>query len=208
MSCNSLRLWEIQSIPRTYIEKRFLSKQITSLLNQFSRSFSFQLHAVFKGWFSGCNDSTCHSATKLVRRCSWLINYLEQPSMKPWSQKNHFKCFLDVRDPWPHACLKITPERLEQLQRSTGPNETLQTLKTSILTGWPMQTEEVPIKICEYWSYSDDLTIHNGVLFKGSTVVIPKLLRPEIKSPIHSSHLGVEAQGALTSVCNMNKRSN
>ena len=96
------------------------------------------------------------------------------------------------RYPWPYACLKITPERLEQLQWSTGQNETLQTLKTSILTGWPMQKEEVPIKICEYWSYSDGLTVHNGVLFKGSRVVIPQLLRPEIKSLIHSSHLGVE----------------
>ena len=89
--------------------------------------------------------------------------------------------------------LKITPEKLEHLQRSTGQDDTLQTLKTTILTGWPMQKEEVPIKIREYRSYRDELTVHNGVLFKGSRVVIPQLLRPEVKSRIHSSHLGVEA---------------
>ena len=33
----------------------------------------------------------------------------------------------------------------------------------------------------------------DGVLFKGSRVVIPQILRPEVKSRIHSSHLGVEA---------------
>jgi len=89
--------------------------------------------------------------------------------------------------------LKITPERLEQLQRSTGQDDTLQILETTILTRWSLQKEEVPIKIREHWSYRDELTVHNGVLFKGSRVVIPQLLRPEVKSRIHSSHLGVEA---------------
>ena len=86
--------------------------------------------------------------------------------------------------------LKITPERLKQLQQSTSQGETLQTLKTTILTWWPMQKEEVPIKIRELWSYHDELTIHNDVLFK--VVGIPQLLRPKVKSRIHSKNLGVE----------------
>lgn len=56
-----------------------------------------------------------------------------------------------------------------------------------------MQRDQVPIQIREYWSYRDELSVHNGGLFKGSRVVIAKLLRPEVKSRIHSSHLGVEA---------------
>ena len=102
-----------------------------------------------------------------------------------------FSLKLETLDPM--LALTITPERLEQLQRSTGQDDTLQTLKTTILTGWPMQKEEVPIKIREYWSHREELAVHNGVLFKGSRVVIPQLLRPEVKSRIHSSHLGVEA---------------
>ena len=78
-----------------------------------------------------------------------------------------FSLELETLDPL--VALKITPERLEQLQRSTGQDDTLQILKTTILTGWPMQKEEVPIKIREYWSYRDELTVHNGVLFKGSS---------------------------------------
>ena len=89
--------------------------------------------------------------------------------------------------------LKVTPERLDQLQHSISHNDTLQALKTTILTRWPMQKDQVPIKIREYWSYHNKLLVHNGVLFKGSRVVIPQLLRPEVKSRIHSSHLGVEA---------------
>ena len=100
---------------------------------------------------------------------------------------------LEVESLDPMQALKVTPERLEQLQRCTGQDDTLQILKTTILTGWPLQKEQAPIKIREYWSYRDELTVHNGVLFKGSRVVIPQILRPEVKSRIHSSHLGVEA---------------
>ena len=42
-------------------------------------------------------------------------------------------------------------------------------------------------------SCRDELIVHNGVLFKGSIVLIPKLLRPKVKCKFHSSHLGEEA---------------
>ena len=56
----------------------------------------------------------------------------------------------------------------------------LQVLKTTILTGWPETKEEVPVITREYWAYRDELTVQNGVLFKGPRVIIPKSMRPEI----------------------------
>ena len=87
-------VWQHSSLVKDLIntqqaERRYLQKQITNLLNPLSRSISFQQLAVFKGCFSGC---TIHSVS---RRCSWMITYVEQRSMKPLSQKNNFKtCFL------------------------------------------------------------------------------------------------------------------
>ena len=89
--------------------------------------------------------------------------------------------------------LKISPERLEQLQRCTGQDESLQTLKTAILSGWTAQRDQAPVNIREYWNYRDELSVHNGILFKGSRVLIPRVLRPEVTSKIRSSHLGIEA---------------
>ena len=89
--------------------------------------------------------------------------------------------------------LKISPERLEQLQRCTGQDESLKTLKTTILSVWLAQRDQVPFNIREYWNYRDELSVHNGILFKGSRVIIPRVLRPEVMSKIHSSHLGIEA---------------
>ena len=42
---------------------------------------------------------------------------------------------LELKSLNPIQALKVTPERLEQLQRCTGQDEALQTLKTTVLTG-------------------------------------------------------------------------
>ena len=69
----------------------------------------------------------------------------------------------------------------------------MQTLKSTTLVGWPETREQVPISIREYWNFREDLTLHNGILFKSHRVIIPHALRPEVISRLHSSHLGIEA---------------
>ena len=66
-------------------------------------------------------------------------------------------------------------------------------LKTTILIGWPERREEVPVQIREYWNYREELTLHNGILFKNQRVIIPNALRPELTTRAHSSHQGIEA---------------
>ena len=61
----------------------------------------------------------------------------------------------------------------------------------TILTGWPTLKKHVPINIRGFWNYCDELAVHNGVLFKDTRVIIPRITRPEVMSRIHASHLGV-----------------
>ena len=89
--------------------------------------------------------------------------------------------------------LKVTDSRLKQIQQQTVQDTALQVLKSTILSGWPETKEEVPVIVREYWAYRDELTAQNGVLFKGSRIIIPKSMRPEMLVRIHSSHLGAEA---------------
>ena len=108
--------------------------------------------------------------------------------------KDSFQVFsVELEKTSPMQALKISPERLEQLQRCNGQDESLQTLKTTILSGWPAQRDYSPVNIREYWNFRDELSINNGTLFKSSKVIIPRILRPEVMSKIHSSHLGIEA---------------
>ena len=110
--------------------------------------------------------------------------------------KDSFQVFsVELEKTSPMQALKISPERLEQLQRCNGQDESLQTPTPTptILSGWPAQRDYSPVNIREYWNFRDELSINNGILFKSSKVIIPRILRPEVMSKIHSSHLGIEA---------------
>ena len=72
----------------------------------------------------------------------------------------------------------------------TKPDSQLKALKVTF--GWPDTDDETLLCIKEYWSYRDELTVHNGVIFKGNRVIIPKVLQPEMLTGIHTSHLGAE----------------
>ena len=89
--------------------------------------------------------------------------------------------------------LNLAPEKLEQIQKCTGEDAVLQTLKTTVLCGWPESRDLVPVNVREFWNYRDEIGLHNGVLFKGSRVNIPKVMGPEVMLKIHSSHQGAEA---------------
>ena len=93
----------------------------------------------------------------------------------------------------PFDTIKVAPEKLAQLQSCTGQDPILTTLKTTVLSGWPEHREKVPVPIRDFWSYREEISIHNGVLFKSHRVIIPTVMRAEILSKIHSSHMGIES---------------
>ena len=110
------------------------------------------------------------------------------------TQETEFQIFtLELEEINPLNTIKISSERLSQLQKATEQDPVMQTVKTRILTGWPEQREEGPIHIREFWNFRDQLSLYNGVLFKSQRLIIPKALRLEVISRIHSSHLGIES---------------
>ena len=93
----------------------------------------------------------------------------------------------------PLSTVKISSESLPRLQKTTEEDPVLQTLKNTIVVGWPDRKEDVPLNIWEYWNFREELTLHNGILFKNERVIIPRAMRPELTVRVHSSHQGIEA---------------
>ena len=91
----------------------------------------------------------------------------------------------------PFDSIQLSPERFAQLETCTSHDAALQKLKITVITGCPKQQEKVPVQIIEYWGYRDEISIHNGALFKNHRVIIPKLMHEEMLCRIHSSHLGI-----------------
>ena len=106
--------------------------------------------------------------------------------------ENQFEVFaLEVESVNPLASIKVSPERLDQIQKATGQDSILETLKSTVLQGWPETKDQVLLNIRQYWNYREEITLYNGILLKNQRVIIPKALRPEILSRIHSSHQGM-----------------
>ncbi|XP_046340645.1 protein NYNRIN-like [Haliotis rufescens] len=66
-------------------------------------------------------------------------------------------------------------------------------LKSVILRGWPENKKELPESLAQYCSARDEFTVHDGLVFKGERIVVPVNMRTQVKSLLHSSHLGKES---------------
>ena len=63
-------------------------------------------------------------------------------------------------------------------------------MKHIIQHGWPKTVKEVPQEIQKYWTFCEELTIEDGLILKGTWIVIPDKMREDILKQIHEGHLG------------------
>ena len=77
----------------------------------------------------------------------------------------------------------------QQIKQCTIADAALQSLMNMIMTVWPLTKEEVPDSVHEYWNYKEELTVQDGVLYKGMKVIVPASMRPQMIARAHSSHL-------------------
>ena len=88
---------------------------------------------------------------------------------------------------------KFTSSTIQEIQRETSLDIQLQTLKTTVLSGWPETRSECSPQIHEFWNYRDEISMYNGVLFKGQRLIIPLSMRENMLAKIHASHLGIDS---------------
>jgi len=70
--------------------------------------------------------------------------------------------------------LPISQATLLQIQRETEKDETLQTLKAVIQQGWPDDESTLPSVVSPYVNARDEMSVQDGLIFKGERVVVPK----------------------------------
>ena len=74
----------------------------------------------------------------------------------------------------------------------------------SIKVGWPDKKEEVQTEIRNYFHFKEELTVQDGILFKGNRVIVPVALRPLMVEKVHSSEKHVMFYFGL--VCQLKSR--
>ena len=73
----------------------------------------------------------------------------------------------------------------------TQADDTFAILKYTIQKGWPSNIKELPSKIQAFWTFKEEMTIEDGLILKGSRIVIPSQKQTEILKLIHEGHLGL-----------------
>ena len=91
-----------------------------------------------------------------------------------------------VRQSWP-----VSDEKLREIATLTSEDRILQKAISLTSSGWPASIGEVDPTLREFYSVRSDLSVNEGLLIKGSRIVIPEKLREDILSKIHAGHLGI-----------------
>ena len=66
----------------------------------------------------------------------------------------------------------------------------MQALKHQIIKGWPSIRSECSSNLQDFWNYRDELSVLDGLVLKGSRIVIPESCRDEILDQLHEGHFG------------------
>ena len=79
---------------------------------------------------------------------------------------------------------------LQDLRIATQEDDELALLKLTIISGWPSTIREVPSEMQCYWTFREELAVHNGLVLKGTCIVIPHKKHQATLNHIHEGHLG------------------
>jgi len=89
--------------------------------------------------------------------------------------------------------VNVSATTQNQLQNATKADATLMELMLVVQQGWPDDRSLVPVSIRQYYTFRDEITVQNGVLFKGQRIIVPRSMQEIMLKKTHSTHQGIEA---------------
>ena len=82
--------------------------------------------------------------------------------------------------------------RVSQIREETDKDTTLSVLRKIIMHGWPEKRSNCPASLHAYWNYRDEPTVADGLILKGTRIVIPESLQPDVMKQQHYAHQSSE----------------
>ncbi|XP_048751585.2 uncharacterized protein K02A2.6-like [Ostrea edulis] len=85
--------------------------------------------------------------------------------------------------------LSVSKQKQTEIAKYTKAE--LEALYQIIVDGWPDTRDQAPVSTHSFWNSRDELSVMDGIIFKGMRIVFPPSLRPHMLELIHQSHLGI-----------------
>ena len=86
--------------------------------------------------------------------------------------------------------LPATESRLEEIRKQQEQDEACELLVRYCQQGWP-DKRQLPDIVQQYSSVAAELSVQDGLLLRGSRIVIPTVLREDILRRLHTGHQGI-----------------
>ena len=91
-----------------------------------------------------------------------------------------------VRMSWPASDAKLL-----QFASESEKDPIINTAIKYTENGWPKYVKNIEQYLKDFYNVRFELSVHQGMLIRGSQIVVPRSLRAEILSRIHDGHLGI-----------------
>ena len=69
---------------------------------------------------------------------------------------------------------RLTDVTEELLKSETKRDQTLTDLQQTIISGWPNDKQQLATNLRPFWTFREELSIHNGIIYKGQQVLVPQ----------------------------------
>lgn len=87
----------------------------------------------------------------------------------------------------------LSDDRFQEIAQATKSDQMLNKLLRILMDGWPGRKEEPEDDVLRYCSLRNELSTHQGVIFKGDRVLVRKTLHDKFMEKLHTAYLGVVA---------------
>lgn len=88
------------------------------------------------------------------------------------------------------CALNLSVDRETRIKNATVLDATLAKVTRYVATGWPRHKADIAPGAAHYWPFRDELYSENGLLYRGSRLVIPATERESVLNDLHSAHQG------------------
>ena len=91
-----------------------------------------------------------------------------------------------VASSWP-----VSDARLDRIAHESKGDSVLKEVLQYTASGWPRYKDDVAPELQKFYEHRGELSVHRGLLLRGSRIVIPARMQDEILDKLHHGHLGI-----------------
>ena len=86
----------------------------------------------------------------------------------------------------------VSKARLQELKLATQSDPTLHSLAKTVHEGWLQSKKDCPDQLLDFWSFTQEISEEDGLLYKNQRLIVPHSERLETLKVLHLGHYAVD----------------